>query len=296
MTILYAYDQTDLNSVNFNFWYSYLDHDELNRDANLDGYEDNYHLLTTTNDALSLYGYDFGFNKDGEMVKGTIQDVSQWAWDVDLQLWVERWHWAGWNIDSQDLFDVGQTASIDDDFALLSSILSDNDTFYLSDFDDEMRGFGGRDSMYGFAGDDVLVGDNGNDRLNGGSGDDILSGGSGRDYLFGGDNNDILNGGNQNDVLRGGNGKDVGIGGGGADIFIFDTGDDKFIIRDFDAVGAVHDVLDLSGTIPIVGWKDLRINHMTQDGGDVVIDALFGELIVLRGVALSDLDRDDFVF
>ena len=105
--------------------------------------------------------------------------------------------------------------------------------------------------------------------------------------MFGGGGDDMLKGGKQNDVLVGGNGEDR---------FVFNTGWDVDRIRDFDAVGRVHDVLDLGGLRSVKSWSDLRTNHMAQDGADVVIDGRNGDRIILKDVALGDLDQGDFLF
>lgn len=54
--------------------------------------------------------------------------------------------------------------------------------------------------------------------------------------------------------------------------------------------------IDLSGVASIGGFKDLKNNHMSQAGADVVIDDLDGNTLTLAGVSLSDLDKDDFMF
>ena len=41
---------------------------------------------------------------------------------------------------------------------------------------------------------------------------------------------------------------------------------------------------------------DLFANHMTQDGQDVVIIYGSNDSITLQGVALGDLDANDFIF
>ncbi len=296
MTILYAYDQTNLATVNLDFWYGpNFAFDEFNSGAGTFGYADNYHLYTDTSDVLSLYGYGFDRGSEPFVSVGTLQDLSQWAWD-GVSEWVERWHWSGWDADMSEFYAAGLTSSVADDLALISRVMSGTDLLYLSNYDDIMRGFGGNDEIYGRDGNDILQGNAGNDRLAGNLGEDALYGGTGWDNLNGGPNADFLRGGWGNDVLRGGEGRDELHGGLGVDTFTFKTGDDKDFILDFDAKGAVHDVLDLSDLASVRGWYDLKNHHMTQLGNDVRIDALNGDLIVLLNVDIRDLDKGDFIF
>lgn len=143
------------------------------------------------------------------------------------------------------------------------------------------------DNIYGNRYQNVLRGGNGNDILKGGGNKDTLNGDNGRDKLYGGADDDVLRGGNRRDVLDGGNGEDR---------FVFATGWDVDRIKDFDAVGSVHDVLDLRGLRSVSGWNDLRNNHMSRDGADVVIDGRNGDKIILEDVTLSSLDKGDFLF
>jgi len=306
MTTLYSYDQTDLLSLNLNFWYSNLVFDEFNGDANENGFEDNYHIYTNTNDSLSLYGSGFARDGDGDMYFGTIEALSQWAWSPNPDLpdggeWVERWHWNGWNQDMPAFWNIGDTPGTADDLAMLKQVMSGADTLYLSDFADEMHGFQGGDDIHGYAGDDILNGNHGadslrgntgNDELDGGVGNDILYGGRGKDTLKGGDGKDSLSGNLGDDTLRGGAGRDMVDGGAGSDRFVFKTGDERDVILDFEKG---TDVVDLRGLDSVTSWNDLLNNHMDQDGSSVVIDGLNGDDVVLRDTNLNDLDQDDFL-
>ncbi len=238
MAILYAYEQTDFSGVNFNWWISNLEHEEFNNDTYYPGYEDEYHLITKTNDALSFYGFEFAYTdpvgKTG-MENGFVQDLGQFRYDSDSQQWVEKWHWAGWNVEMEKIYDVSQTADWADDMALLKSVLMGDDSFYLSAFDDTVNGFGGDDVLVGFQGDDVLHGNAGKDRLFGNQGDDVLYGGWGSDVLRGGVGEDILiggkgadrlYGGSQSDRLKGGLAADVLMGGNGNDFLFGEKGSD----------------------------------------------------------------------
>ena len=162
-----------------------------------------------------------------------------------------------------------------------------NDTIIGNRFSDFIKAEGGNDDVYGYGGNDRLFGGKGKDFLFGGNGRDRLDGGGGRDTLFGNAGNDILKGGRGNDVLSGGS---------GVDRFVFKAGWDVDTITDFDARGGVHDRLDLSGLWSVRNWRDLRSNHLEQDGDDVVIDGNYGDVVVLEGVNINDLDRGDFIF
>ncbi|MCB1355696.1 MAG: hypothetical protein KDK53_04070 [Maritimibacter sp.] len=302
MTKLFAQDQTDFDSYDLNFWYANLDFEEFNDDANEDGWEDNYFIYTTTNDALGLYGFGFAEDLGGDLTIGTIEALSQWAWVPDDSLvdggyWEERWHWSDWdNIPMDDFWQAGNTAGTGDDFKLIKTILDGDDILQLSEFDDAVRGFRGDDVINGNGGDDVINGNKGDDLIRGGQGDDLLKGDRGHDFLDGRRGMDTVNGGNGYDTVTGGEGNDVLRGGGKEDTFLFQDDDAHDVIKDFDAKGAKHDVLDLSELSQITSFADLMLNHLTASGGDIVINAGGGDIITLENVGLGSLDSGDFIF
>ncbi|MDE4096151.1 calcium-binding protein [Phaeobacter gallaeciensis] len=161
--------------------------------------------------------------------------------------------------------------------------------------DDEISGLGRRDTLKGGAGRDTLDGDTGNDKLLGGTGRDKLFGGDGDDKLLGGGARDRLFGGSDADILDGQGGNDILTGGRGLDVFVFsgDFGNDK--IRDFSATRNGEDI-DLSGVESITGMRDLRNNHMSQEGDDVLIQDGNGNSITLLDVDMADLGVGDFIF
>ncbi|MDK3016244.1 calcium-binding protein [Pseudodonghicola flavimaris] len=160
---------------------------------------------------------------------------------------------------------------------------------------DTLDGSGGNDKIFGGTGRDTLNGDAGRDTLKGEGGKDILSGGSENDTLLGGTGNDKLLGGTGNDRLDGGADNDRLIGGGGADTFIFSGkfGDD--VITDFNTVG-IKERIDLSGVSSITGFRDLVNNHISDVGGDAVIDDGNGNTITLLDISVDDLAKNDFLF
>jgi len=169
---------------------------------------------------------------------------------------------------------------------------------------DIIRGMGGNDNLFSGDGKDSLFGNKGNDILDGGLGGDVIKGGrgadkvlgnKGNDKLFGDAGKDILKGGQNKDVLDGGTDKDVLTGGGGADRFVFKDGYGRDKITDFAAKNNLEDI-DLRAVTAIKGIMDLKNNHMSQVGSNVVIDDNAGTEIVLIGVDLTDLHKADFIF
>ncbi len=140
-----------------------------------------------------------------------------------------------------------------------------------------------------------ISGDDQANRLLSSAGTDTLSGRDGADLLDAGGRADRLFGGNGRDIVIGGRGNDSQSGGDGVDRFVFGTDDGRDRINDFDAVGPDHDVLDLRALSAIVGIVDLRTNHMSQVGSNVVIRA-GDDRIVLVDVNIGQLGSADFLF
>lgn len=84
----------------------------------------------------------------------------------------------------------------------------------------------GNDNMYGYGGKDTLGGGDGNDKLYGHEGDDVMYGDAGNDYLDGWTGNDKMYGGSEKDTLLGYDGKDTMYGGTGSDSLNGESGDD----------------------------------------------------------------------
>lgn len=297
MATLTAFFQFDIGQFNLN-WYVANFENQLLADGVNDPWEDRYSIYTTDDaEAFVQHGTGFDYDGSGDMTLGTTEAFSEWFYDDIALTFRQVYLLSELNLDPQAIFDAAQTAATDDDFALLESLLSGNDLFNMSGFDDTVRGYGGRDRIYGFAGDDVLDGDTGNDRLFGGSDDDILRGGDGNDRLNGGADDDVLRGHDGKDVLRGGAGRDKLFGGDGEDLFKFRTGDGVDIVKDFETFFlADHDRIDLRGLSSVNGWKDLQNNHMTQDGKSVVIDGGDGDILILRNVDIDSLLKSYFDF
>jgi len=114
------------------------------------------------------------------------------------------------------------------------------------------------------------------DKLHGNSGDNDLKGMAGADDLWGHKGNDRLFGGADLD----------------ADLFYFSTGDGKDKVMDY-VDGA--DQLHLEGWNALTSLTDLKNNHATNQGGNLLIEAGGDSLLVL-GINKSDLDAGDVYF
>ncbi|MBT9247734.1 hypothetical protein KM031_20200 (plasmid) [Gemmobacter fulvus] len=140
-----------------------------------------------------------------------------------------------------------------------------------------------------------LSGGAGNDRISGAGGNDQLSGGRGNDVLVGGVGNDQLTGSAGNDRLIGGKGRDTLVGGTGHDSFVFqdNCGTDRII--DFESTN-LREKIDLTDVLEIKSYRDLMNNHLTMKGGNTIIDDDSGTRIIVQGVNIDDLGRNDFIF
>jgi Ca2+-binding RTX toxin-like protein len=128
-----------------------------------------------------------------------------------------------------------------------------------------------------------------------GDGGDSLHGGAGADRIYGGVGNDRLFGDQGSDKLWGGIGNDRLTGGTQSDTFIFKNDFGRDVIRDFNATGTGHDVIDLADVSAISGFSDLKAHHMSAHGNDVWIE-VGNNRIVLENVDKSDLTSQDFDF
>ena len=193
---------------------------------------------------------------------------------------------------------------VDIKLSMLGATVTQNDIITGNGGANKINGGIGEDTISGLKGNDKLNGNKGSDTLNGGSGADVLhgnrqrdtlNGDGGNDKLFGDDGNDKLYGGKGRDILQGGADNDVMTGGGGTDIFVFKNKAGKDKIKDFDATNNLEDI-NLKAVSKITGFNDLKNNHMSQVGNDVVIDDNNGTVITLQNVDLSDLGKGDFIF
>lgn len=129
---------------------------------------------------------------------------------------------------------------------------------------------------------DFILGRQGNDVIRAGSGEDHIHGGSGRDLIRGGGAADVIEGERGNDQVRGGRGRDV---------FQFDEDSGRDVIRDF------RPGFDRIELLEGQAWTFASVQsaaHVTPRG--VTIVASDTDIIVIKGVTLSDLSEHDFLF
>ncbi|MBO6504050.1 MAG: M10 family metallopeptidase C-terminal domain-containing protein [Kordiimonadaceae bacterium] len=139
------------------------------------------------------------------------------------------------------------------------------------------------------------------DQIGTGDTDDRFVGGDGNNWIQGGCGDDTIIGGESADFLDGEWGDDRLTGGAGADVFTFwsDNWDD---IRDFVAdlwgndtitdFDPAEDQLHFAGRI-IRGLQDLTI---TEENGNTIITAEWGDSVTLLGVSADELTDDNFEF
>lgn len=194
MAVVQAQYGIDSLAVDLNFYSRHFYDDEFSNNINygyngrayqdvylVNGYDGSSDLL------FGFFGHDFGFNSSGQANRGTVKAFGEATYGGQ-----DLWSIEGVSVSLARLTSVAITASNSDDRALLSSIMSGNDTIQLSAFDDRFEGWGGNDRMVGAGGNDTLLGGDGNDTLRGETGNDILDGGAGRDHLTGGQGNDVF--------------------------------------------------------------------------------------------------------
>ncbi|MEP1572700.1 calcium-binding protein, partial [Roseibium album] len=122
--------------------------------------------------------------------------------------------------------------------------------------------------------------------VNGTAGNDTLSGSTGAEILAGGAGDDNLNGAGGSDILSGGTGSDT---------FVFTSvGETNAVVTDFDTSGASADVLQFESSV-FADWNAV-LTAASDDGADTTIVLDADSHVVLKGVLLSSLQSDDFVF
>jgi Ca2+-binding RTX toxin-like protein len=122
--------------------------------------------------------------------------------------------------------------------------------------DGDLQGTGRFDALYGLSGDDSLSGGAGDDSLDGGEGDDHLAGGSGGDVFM----------------------------------FVGDFGHD--VIEDFN--GDDYDIVAIDASI-LADFSEV-LDKASQSGADVAINIDATHSILLKNVALANLQEQHFQF
>jgi serralysin len=182
-----------------------------------------------------------------------------------------------------------------------------------------LSGLAGNDMLSGGAGDDILIGGAGADTLNGGTGIDTASyataaagvtanlttaaqntGDAAGDIytaienLLGSAFADTLVGDGNANVIEGGTGNDTLTGNAGNDTFVFHAGFGLDTISDFAAGSAVGDVIQVDSSL-FANFAAVQ-SHAQQVGSNTVITLDAGNTITLAGVAVSNLNVNDFLF
>jgi len=157
---------------------------------------------------------------------------------------------------------------------------------------DEVRADGADNRIIGNAGDDFLSGRAGDDRIQGGGGGDRLFGNSGDDVLLGAAGADRLSGSEGFDRLNGGAGDDDLRGGSEGDEFIFGLGSGVDLVTDF---ASGQDQLNVSA-YGFGNFAALQPFIVSSDEGVQINLNGSTDVIRLAGVAVADLDADDFIF
>ncbi|VIO75413.1 Bifunctional hemolysin/adenylate cyclase [Bradyrhizobium ivorense] len=181
----------------------------------------------------------------------------------------------------------------------------------------------GNDYLVGGAGNDTLIDGSGLNTLQGGTGDDIYAVQSNADTVFEFANEGIDEvqtflasytlspnvekltfigatshtgtGNNLANTFTGGAGNDTFTGAGGNDIYNYRAAGNGFdTINDFNADNAnaaEHDVIDLTG-------RGLNFGALaiTSVNGDVMVGIPGGDIVLLKGVQVGQLDAGDFLF
>jgi Ca2+-binding RTX toxin-like protein len=191
----------------------------------------------------------------------------------------------GFSGKATDFSKATMTASTADDLKLIMGILSGNDNFSLSNFDDVIDSGAGNDNILANGGDDTVYGGAGNDFVYGGAGNDFLYGGAGNDVLEGGQGLDFLDGGVGNDVYYADK-FDIIVDSAGVDTLI--TSLDVFILTDASNIEnltyGTGDTLLIGNNLNnvITGNANSGFNNLYgRNGSDTIIgggpeDDLFG--------------------
>lgn len=115
-----------------------------------------------------------------------------------------------------------------------------------------------------------------------------------RENPKGDDRSNALQGDAFDNIIDGRGGNDRLAGGDGADTFVLGKGYGRDVVTDFDPTQG--DLIDLSDAVGVRNFKDLIKHHVEDIGSDLVITADDGSLLVLKGVDVSDLSREHFIF
>ena len=121
----------------------------------------------------SMGGSDLTVDADNYPDGGLIEYYEESYFDYDNS-WKISWSISDISHSAYSFSSAMQTSNTLDDHALMRTLLSGDDVFKLSAYDDVAFGFDGRDLFYGGAGSDTFYGGNDKDRYYGGEGADYF--------------------------------------------------------------------------------------------------------------------------
>jgi Ca2+-binding RTX toxin-like protein len=131
-----------------------------------------------TGEGEEFRGSGLRYNSDGVPVSGTVTSYSL-IYNGTVEISIK-----GISIAAASFVTVADTATIDDDAALIARALTGHDDFSGGSGSDTFNGQAGNDRLSGNYGEDTLIGGRGNDILHGGRDQDFLTGGSGADNFL----------------------------------------------------------------------------------------------------------------
>lgn len=166
MARLVAYDQFNVLNVDL-YWYYYNTYSSLlsnniNFQYNGVTYPDRYYVNGYDGyQDLELYFFGSGFAQDstGRVSSGVVNFVAEAEYNNGNLLWYAE----GLSISAPALYNAATTVSNLDEYNLIVSAFSGDDTIILSPYADRMSGFAGNDTITGGLGQDWLEGGFGND-------------------------------------------------------------------------------------------------------------------------------------
>lgn len=169
MARLFADYSFDISSLNLNRLVTgYYDSQFVNNEYVTIGdytYEDLLEIIYYSGSYLtSLFGgKGFTINNSGDLTAGTVTGYLASFYSGTTP--VASWGIVNFTYSAAKMYKAALTSSTSDDYSIISSILSGNDSFYLSSYADKVNGYAGNDSFYPGAGKDTLTGGSGADKF-----------------------------------------------------------------------------------------------------------------------------------
>jgi len=197
----------------------------------------------------------------------------------------ELWALEGFSYSAVAMAQAAATISTTDDYQILGSILSGVDTFNLSNFADNVRGYAGNDRIFGMGGNDTLAGDGGADRIEGGAGNDRINGGIDADVMLGGAGSDTFSVDNIGDRVYETTTTASAVDAGGVDTVL------SSITFNLNATAGVRFVerLTLTGTAVTNGTGNALANIITGNSANNILTGLDGNDTMRGGLGADRL-------